>query len=252
MPEDIEKMDNSLLNMISIALIGLLGLGVGVVIGYILAGMRLSAPQSGAPRPKHLSEIARIWRDRRSGRMTVEMDGKNFLVHSQLGERQRAALTDLHTQFREWLGVTDQPKSNSSPPAPETAHVPARPVETSPSRPLESFRAASPNPQAEIVRPPSMDVSDILSRAMVPDLPAKAPMAVFKSIASQIDEIIQERLPDSAFAGRDIRLHDLPDGGMVVMVNEKRYPGIGEVDDPAVRLFLQECIKEWERRTGGG
>jgi hypothetical protein len=70
-----------------------------------------------------------------------------------------------------------------------------------------------------------------------------------KSIAAQVDEIVQERLPGSPFYNRAIKLMELPGKGLVVLVDGLQYEGVGEVADPVVQTFLRECVAEWERRN---
>jgi hypothetical protein len=69
-----------------------------------------------------------------------------------------------------------------------------------------------------------------------------------KSIAAQVDEVLQEKLASSSLKNQAIRLMELPTGGMVVMVNNDQFDGVNEVPDPEIRNLIQESVAEWERR----
>ena len=247
--------DDSLVIMVSVAIIGLVSLGVGTVIGFILAGMR-GQPAAGKDSPgrKGLVEMARIWRDQRSGRVSIELDGAVYHTQSELKPRQRETLNGVHDELNSWLGIADQP-SRSAPAAPPAgaAQPPVIASTARVSRPapvVSTLKSQPPIGAGSDVRPPSMEVGDILARAFVTEVP-KDNSPLSKSIAMQVDEIIQERLPESPYRGRAISLRDLSAGGIVVLVDDKKYAGVSEVADPGVRAFLQSCVAEWERRTSG-
>jgi len=94
------------------------------------------------------------------------------------------------------------------------------------------------------VTPVRMDVSEIVSRAITPKVKVKEKP---KSIVEQIDDILQKRLLNSPYSNRLIRLVDAPGGGVEVLVDAKKYEGVGEVPDLEVRNFIQDCVKEWEK-----
>lgn len=235
--------DISLISMISIAIAAMGGLFVGVILGYYLSGPR--PPEEEQKGPENMKEIARIWSDRRSGQMAVEMERKLYRNGGELNPRQRAALATVRDLLLAWLSANNLPGRAQPGEIAPTIRVPQQPAQPS----LRPAGGASPALGQETPRPPSLELPDIISEALVPT-PGKPGQAVFKSIAAQVDEIVQERLPDSSFAGRIIELRDLPKGGMVVVVDGEQYQGVGDVADLDVRAFLQDCVGEWERRTG--
>ncbi len=102
------------------------------------------------------------------------------------------------------------------------------------------------NPQATVERP-SMSPVDAIARALRPDsskLESKP-----KSIAAQIDEILQEMLIDSELSSRAIRLLELPQKGVVVMVGLEQYEGVDSVPDPEIKGLIQKAVTEWENRV---
>jgi len=79
----------------------------------------------------------------------------------------------------------------------------------------------------------------------------RAPEAPPRSIAAQIDDILQEKLKDSPLAGRAIRLMELPNRGMVVMVGLNQYDGVEAVPDEEIRNLIRSAVAEWEERASG-
>ena len=106
---------------------------------------------------------------------------------------------------------------------------------------------------AELVPSPSsqkrmsMNPIDVFARALQAEVSPSQPFA--RSIAEQIDEILQEMLENSPLRTRAIRLMELPNKGMVVMVGLNQYEGIDAVPDEDVKHLLRSAVAEWERRV---
>jgi hypothetical protein len=243
--------------LIPIALIGLIALVVGVVIGFLLAGLSNQSTQEKKDRSKSLFELARLWRDRASGKVMVEMSGKMFDAPDEMRADQKAALSKALDELQLWLDVDDlvarainEPVSS---PLPEPS--PLVSSESSPATPTavsvisaSAATKAIPHPAEPEVKPPSMQIGDIFSQVFSSEK-SKTAIKPVKSIAAQVDEIIQEKLPDSPFKNRIISVTDLPGRGLLVRVDDLSYEGIGDVADEEIRQFLRECVAEWERRS---
>ncbi len=94
-----------------------------------------------------------------------------------------------------------------------------------------------------------MNPINLFARAIQADVrPAMAPP---KSIAAQVDEVLQEMLKDSTLESRAIRLLELPGKGMVVMVGLDQYDGVNAVPDEAIRGLLRAAVAEWENSGRG-
>jgi len=102
-------------------------------------------------------------------------------------------------------------------------------------------------PPMEAIRKPNANPIDFFARALTADVPKAN--AEPKSIAGQIDEILQEKLTESPLANRAIRLMELPGKGMVVMVGLNQYDGVEAVPDAEVRAMIRSAVAEWERRV---
>lgn len=130
-----------------------------------------------------------------------------------------------------------------------------------PSTPPPAVEAPPSVPPAEVVReaPASPSTSagrvalnplGVLARAVQQEV--RPPEPPSKSIAAQIDEILQEKLKDSPLASRAIRLMELPNKGMVVMVGLDQYDGVEAVPDDDIRRLIRAAVAEWEQRVIGG
>ena len=137
-------------------------------------------------------------------------------------------------------------KEQPAPGAVEEARPAPEPVSPSPvSTPLLTpVKAPS---TAETVRKPSANPIDFFAHALQSDVPKAS--AEPKSIAGQVDEILQEKLVESPLANRAIRLMELPGKGMVVMVGLNQYDGVDAVPDADVRALIRSAVSEWERRV---
>jgi hypothetical protein len=242
--------------LIPIALIGLIALVVGVVIGFLLAALSRPSSAEDEKKKKTMAEIARLWRDRKSGKVSVEINRKLYTSPSEMRAEQQAALSKALDELQLWLGGDDLVARALVTPEPLPA---SQKLSTPPFKPASEPQAASlvaassvtqtyfspPEPE---VKPPSMQIGDILSQAFTTDK-SKAAKAPAKSIAAQVDEIIQEKLPGSPFKNRIISVTELPGRGLLVRVDDLSYEGIADVADPEIRQFLRDCVSEWEHRS---
>jgi hypothetical protein len=241
--------DDLLLSVVPILLIGVIGLFVGGVIGALLVGsLRGQNETQEQAQDKNLLSALRIWRDRQSGRLILEYEGEKYRTTLKLTAGQRATVAELLNEARTWLGLRET-----------ASQVEAVPVsETSLSKPTESPAVAQANfqPLVPVEMAPAVD-SDLPAAA----ISAGAAGAVLsaqegkgkekikeapKSIVGQIDEILQEKLPLTSLNTRSIRLIELPDKGMLVMVDGQAFEGVGDVADPEVKQLIQACVAEWE------
>jgi hypothetical protein len=118
------------------------------------------------------------------------------------------------------------------------------PVTAAPVKPLISTQPAVDEKKLKV----SFNPFVVLARAVNSDTPKD--VSAPKSIAVQIDEILQEKLALSPLKDRGIRLMEMPNRGVVVLVGLETYDGVGEVPDPEIQALLKECVAEWENRRG--
>lgn len=243
---------------LSIELLILVG-AVVVLLGLVAMGLLNALGSDGDPEPEggesappggkkgRYQPAARLWRERGSGRLIVEMDGKSYLTTEPLDDAQRSRLAKIWADFGAWLGVRPD-EIHQAPPEGEA------PVEPPPP-PAQLLRAAEANPAAPV--PPAVE------RAAVPPEAASSParpaaaqrdrtspaaqLSAGKSIVMQIDEILQEMLPGTPLANHGIHLSEDPIRGVIVQVGLEFYEGIEAVPDPEVKKILREAAATWER-----
>ena len=91
---------------------------------------------------------------------------------------------------------------------------------------------------------------NVLSQALQSDVGQSSLPS--QSMVSQVDAILQEKLDVAGMKKWAIRLTELPQKGMVVMVGLEQYDGINEVPYEQVRTIIRESVSEWEQRAEAG
>jgi hypothetical protein len=233
-----------LYSFIPLIVVGLLGLLVGGFIGILIANAGRASPQRDK-NPKDLSQLVRLWRDRRNNKMVIEVEGRYFTSNEKLTARQQTVLQQIGSELLVWLNPQDNDNRVSSIVSPSVSTGSGvSPVPPVPTKQLKSNSMRIPEPIT--VKPPSLQVGDILANAISPEPKTKEEESP-KSIAAQIDEILQETLPKTPLSDRAIRLVELPERGLVVLVDGQVYDGVADVPDLQVRQLIQYCVTEWEK-----
>lgn len=201
------------------------------------AGMAEAAPAetqpTDPPPAPDLVEAARIWRDRLSGQLVIEVDSKLYKIVGELNPILRDRLGIVSSELRAWL--EDNPERSYPAPAPVNP------------RPSATLRE-QPDPETGLrVEParPSINPLRLFARAIQEMDKPKLDLSP-ASIAAQIDEILQSKLEDTLLEDRSIRLMELPGQGMVVMVGLEKYEDVDAIPDEEVRHLIREAVAEWE------
>lgn len=167
---------------------------------------------TASPRQSPFSEashvfVTRLWRDRSTGQLLVEVDGMLHATPDTLTDEQRQRLSTAAESWSLWLGL----------------HPPTAPVPPPPAAPPSVFTVPIETLLAPTVEPPREG-----------------------SIVEQIDAILQDLLAQSPYADRRVRLAEEPNHGVVVWVGLERYGSIDEVPDEGIRALIQEAVRRWE------
>ena len=258
-------MDSSTLLYLA-AFFFILGAAVVAVFWAVLAIIRRLSSKgktTGKVDP-NLTEIARLMRDNQTQDLVVQMDGKTFTSSLELTPPQQRRLSFSSNVLAKWLGqpAVDEPaapadQSVSSAPAeqpisPEPAEKPAMaspeppmpasdwiPAETVPSRPQNPVIPAFFTDHNPEVKPVSTQLPDVVGGILKP---AHTPTPAFKSIAMQINDILQERIAGTPFEKRGITVSDGPDHGVLVTIDGQKYPGVKDVPDESVRNLIRSAV----------
>ena len=264
---------------------------LGVLAGFVIAFIFQPKQTQAKPQDRRLVEVLRVWRNKRSEQLVLELDQKQYEALGDLSLNLHNRVLQLLDELRLWLGAPEysnriseishptapeeKPISNPSqspyttpvgvtpaalPPSPSLAApqvAPAPAIKAGPTRDGQAHSPAIVSSKSGIQTVPedekqpkvSFNPFVVLARAVTSDIPKD--VVTQKSIAAQIDEILQEKLALSPLEDRAIRLMELPERGVVVLVGLDTYDGINDVPDPEIKALLRACVTEWENRQTG-
>jgi len=260
--------------LLPLAIIGFIGLVVGLLVGFLMSGVRGASRKTKQKRNRDLDEVIRIWLDRRSGELSMEIGGKFYKKVDEFSEKSRRGFAALINELQSWSSM---PSIGQPPGGITTQPVPIRDQQFTKPSPSEYDEGQFPGSSSSTIELPVIPLAEIETKLQPTEEIDKVQLAESadvqvterrsrlltleksqetskesteetKSIAAQVDEVLQEKLASTAYKDQGIRLLELPNGGMVVMVNDTQYDGVNEVPDPEVRLLIQESVAEWERR----
>jgi hypothetical protein len=225
------------MNSIAVPIIMLiLGVGIGFALGLFVTSLRGEQDDKSesmiSPQDNY-EEVGRLWQDER-GELLVKMDGKVIASPADLDTQQRQRLSKSMKQL--WLWGGGQPASTDRQGAQGVPLV-DRELPLKSPEPDESTKS-----EGRRINPFNIFANAL--RADIPEIPEQSP-----SISTQIDEILQEMLAGTTLEQRGIRLMELQDQGVVVMVGLDKYPDIASVPDADIRTVIDAAVKEWEKRN---
>lgn len=217
---------------------------IGIIVAFLIQSLReVKKPAEAGPQhvveeqplpepaprgSSNLLEVARIWKDNSSHLPVLEIGGNLFHKADDIHPEQVEQLNTAITELCNWLGQT--------PPAPPlAAKVPA-------------FLGNEPVSPPKITPPTRRGPLEILRNSLEADV-RSAMKSTPKSLAAQVDDVLQEMLAGSNLAGRGIRIMDTPSADLVVMVGLNKYDGIDAVPDQEVQEIIREAVAEWGKRA---
>jgi len=188
------------------------------------------------PTRKGMVELMRLWRHRDTKALHAEIEGELIEQGDTLAPDQHGRLAMLLVDLQDWIGVEAQldnaERTSSAPMGKKSGEKdePDSPEDGTKKRfrPLALFSEAL---KAEVRLPQEHGQS---------------------SIASQIDEILQEQIGSGPLAGKGVCLMEIEGRGLVVFVGRESYDSVDEVPDKKIRAAIQSAVKEWEQRALGG
>jgi hypothetical protein len=207
------------------------------------------APLQAAPAPSILTgleEIAGLWVEVGSSKLVLEMGGQQLRTASELSVEQRARLESSLAKLLDWLG---KPPQTLLPQPPAEALAGDSPISSKSTGRVGFSADRTPPPVSENSQPvvkPILNPFEIVVKAFQTDI--KKPDTT-KTLAEQVDEILQEKLAESPLRDKGIRLIDTLDRGLVVLVGLEKYDGVDAVPDEQVKAVLREAVDEWGKRA---
>ncbi len=225
------------MNSIAVPIIMIvLGVGIGFALGLFVTSLRSEQddqPESTLQLREGYEEVGRLWQDKQ-GKLLVEVDGKVITHPEELNTQQRRKLSQSMKQLWLWSGGEPAVKDGVAARDTQDKEESAKPKIPKP----DEF----PKPESRRINPLNIFANAL--RADIPEIPEQNP-----SIAAQIDEILQEMLAGTDLELRGIRLMELQDQGVVVLVGLDKYPDIESVPDVDIRTIINAAVKEWEDRN---
>jgi hypothetical protein len=191
----------------------------------------MASPASAPPPPE--TSLLKLSLDAHE-QPCLHLDGQQVDT-AHIEPYQRKRLIDLMLIMRPWV---ESPAVQR-----QLAPAPAAPTQTA-SR-LAPARVARLAPASVPAPAPAPSPSG------TPAIPvAAAPTPT--TMVGQIDAILQTNLIGTPLANRGIRLVESPEGGALVVVENDRYAGVGEVPDPQIQATIRAAIADWEKRYTPG
>jgi hypothetical protein len=115
------------------------------------------------------------------------------------------------------------------------------------SEPSSSMRTSQAGMDTSNVPKVDFNPVNVIAQALQSDV-GKIEMPS-QSVVAQVDAILQEKLEAEGMKKWAIRLRELPEKGMVVMVGLEQYEGIDQVPYERVRWIIRESVAAWEKQS---
>jgi hypothetical protein len=182
------------------------------------------------------------------------MNNQHYSSFHELSPAQQRRLTFSSDVLVKWLA---EPVPEPQLEKVATGESPAQPAEadsvepfTTQDEPKSSEPSSGYTPPftaepVDEVKPVSTELPDVVGEVLKP---TPVPPPTFKSIAMQINEILQAQLAGTALEGRGLSLSDAPDRGVRVSVDGRDYNGVMDVPDEEVRAAIRAAVLEWEKK----
>lgn len=223
------------MDLITTLILVVVSLIIGFMISSLVQNLRGGAEEgqtSDLSISSQYAEIARLWRDKSNENLLVEIEGETYRSVDDLGENHQKEMVLAASDLRTWLRIFPKP-----------AQISESSAFTTPVDEGSAFPSYSPQPSQSEPEKPSLNPFQVFSRA-AQDTPSQETTSM--SIVAQIDAILQQKLEGSAFENRGIRLVELPEEGMVVMVGLDKYKEVENVPNREIRDLIHAAVEEWE------
>ena len=202
---------------ITLILVGFVCVVLGLIAGSLLSMLKDGneppdenvdqAPPGG--RKGKYTPLARLWRERSSHQLVVELEGRAFIGPAALDEDQRAQLEAAARDLRAWLGMGLSGPADAGPVLPAASiKTPANGQPVPMPAPAAAARANRAAPAAVVGKEEPVAASGP------------------KSIVMQIEDILQDMIAGTPIEQRAVHLSEDPSRGVIVMVGLERFEGI--------------------------
>jgi hypothetical protein len=230
-------------SLIPLLLVGVIALIIGGIIGFLISNLFNEDKHEKRKIPKDLQELVILFRDRRNSRIVIGIKNNFFRSIEDLPVKAVRTLEQLNIEFGNWISINTK-RSN----LPEPGNHPLRSI--SDRKENKSASDGEPKSNESNTGTRSIQSQTIPIQVQEDQVTLEPEGDSTKSIAAQIDQIIQEKITNSIFKDRSIRLKENPVSGVEVLIDGIKYETVNEVEEEVIRDFIRECVAEWEKKAG--
>jgi hypothetical protein len=217
---------------------------LGAAIGDYFGRRAKEKKKAQTDHDPELGDLFCLRENRKTGQLQVELDGQTFLASEKLNKQQSGKIGEVMQALSAWMNQPP-PAAPSPQPGPTIPNEPNPPSAAILSGPgLDSGQPILPEGKTQ---PKRISWLSMLIRAVQTDVSTSAFLP--KSLAVQVDEILQEKLKGTPLATRGIKLMETEDQGVAVMVGLDRYENVAAVPDEEIRTVIQSAVNEWLKRS---
>jgi hypothetical protein len=207
-------------------------------------------------------EMLSILRDERDGHLMVQVDDNAYRTLADSADARKQFKRIMKELSQVILKPDNPPEPEAKPePAPEPASETPASAPPAPDVPAQSDE--KPSSDAARLTGEEDDIPGLLPNYTINDgeeayekgrfgrVKVKKPQKDVPefNIAEAINEYLQYRLTQTGkFSDRDISIRPAISGGVRIFVDTSNYDFVDEIEDDAVRQFVQETIDEWQER----
>jgi hypothetical protein len=221
----------------------------------------LKLPQMGSlfsarPNAPEAHEVLRVLRDHLTGRLVVEIGGRRYAHTAEVTEPR--ILQGFLTTLQDLENFAAHAPAPAAPPVPP-ALAPNAPI-VPPAAPSAADPAPPPPQPASISNPPisasparadeplQMPSMNVFKQVRVLREMSKQPPPPLKTIAEQIDEVLQGRIAGTPHRQRGLRVSAGPQGNALFELDGRAYEAVDDLPDAEARSLVRAAIGEWEKR----
>ena len=229
-------------------------------------GLAAPEPAAVSEAPAHPGEVMRVIRDQDTGRVLVQVDGKQYAhireIHdAQIGRRVLWAIADL-VRFTGGMATNPQavrsvlnaaPTQAATPaqkPGPISGSVPVAPSSLPSVRPSDPVSRTQPVSSAPPLSTPRKRYSMVdYFRQGFQRQETSEPVSSSTSFIDEIEAILQASLLTLPTPlPYEVHMLSGENGLLRIEVGSNSYGSPDEVPDPQIRQLIKAAVSEWEKR----
>ena len=257
----------------TVLIVAIVSVAIGYFAGLILTNNRKNKPDSDTetvstetveqgPRFESDRLMMVLWSKTHDGLLYADVNGKPLHSPTDLSIVERARIDRALNNFQMWLGrpilrtgnTGGLPNLGEKIDPPPVEQIPAILIPDAPVSIANPETTPVPEKAADVVAPlhpaiPEEEPPKVTPIPAVISLRSKAKPAAPapKSIVEQINDIIQDKVTNSAMAETGIKLQETPKG-VIVWVGNQSFQGLDSVPEGEAKRMIRKAVAEWEKK----